>query len=313
MKQGHLELNHPPLGPGLPGLVQGVAQLMAADVDELLGISSAAFCTYMFDPAVNTHEPEPREYSAYASLFSNYGPWESISYYTGWEILEVSALSAVETLKIVAFEINAGRPMVTLTPDLDPTLVTGYRIGVDERVVVTQAGEVVVRDDSRLQGDEQLFRNWLLLVRPGEQPEWAASQVRQQIDLLRWVVQHARNDQEFFQETSENYAPGLRGLRRFRAFLDGLTDPAGVAHAERTVRGLHLARAAAASCLSRWAEPIAESMASAEARAHIEDAAGHYRDVAQALGGSATFVDAMDVVLEAEERAIAALGQLSSE
>ena len=307
MREKTLDIELPVLAPGLVGLVQGVALLAGQDSDELLAISSAAFCNYVFDPALNTHEDVPRSFSPYAALFSNYGPWESIAYYTGWEVLEVNALPAVESLEIVVFEIEGARPIVTLTPDLEPTLVTGYQVSVEDRIVRTAAGEFTVRDDARLQGEGAVFKNWLLLVRPGQQPDWAASQVRQQIGVLRWAAEHADNNQEFFQETSENYAPGLLGIERFRAFLDGLSDPAGVAYAERYMRSLHAARSAAATSLRRWADPIAEELANDTVGAHLRAASDAYREVAAALATAANFSDAMGDAHKNEVVAVAAL------
>lgn len=307
MKTRTLDFEVSPLDPGLVGLVQGVAQLMDEDPDELLAISSAAFCNYVFDPGVNQHEDERREFSAVAALFSNYGPWESIAYYTGWEILEVNALSAVETLKVVVFELEHDRPMLTLTPDLEPAVVIGHEISVDQRLVKTSLGQLACRDDIRLQGDHEVFRNWLLLVRPGESPDWAATKTRQRINVVRWAVEHAGNTKEFFQETRENYVPGLLGFSRFREFLTGLTDPAGVEYAERYIRALHAARSAAATALVRWADPIGEALESPTVAANLRLAAQCYRAEADAVSTAGNFSDAMASAHQHEVEAVAAL------
>ena len=309
MKEKHLDIDPPALGPGLVGLVQAAAHLMDADAADLLGVSSAAFCNYVFDPHINQHEATRREFSRHAALFSNYGPWESIAYYTGWSLNEVNALSAIETLKVIVFEIEGGRPIVTLTPDLEPALITGYRVSTNDRVVCTTRGEFEVRDETRLQGDDEVFRNWHLLVRPSQQPQWAASQVRQRVAVLRWALEHATNTREFFQETRENYAPGLEGIRRFRELLVGLRDPAGVRYAESYTCGLRLARQAAATCVADWADPIAEELAAPAAGVALRAAASAYQSVADALAPDRNFADAMAEAHTHELQAVAALGQ----
>lgn len=308
-----IEVDVPDLAPGLVGLVQAVAAVMRhqeaeADPQELICISGAAFSNYVFDPAFNQHEEEPREYSVLAEYFSNYGPWESIAYYTGWEVLEVNNLPPGEVLKLAAFELASGRPFITLDDALRPQVVSEYQISVDDRRLCTTAGTVIDLSE-KIQGDSEVFDNWVLLVRPGESPQWAASAVRQRINVLRWAVEHALNHREFFQETRENYAPGLAGVKRFREFLDGLTDPDGVEYAEQYLARLGAARAAAGSVLGDWAEPIAEALQRPGVATHLTDAAEHFHTVADALSSYDTMVDAFAVVDEAEREAIDALAR----
>lgn len=293
MKEVRIDRDPVDLAPGLVGLVQAVAALMRADPTELLGISSAAFCNYVFDPEINRHEADRREFSPLAALFSNYGPWESIGYYTGWEVREVNALGDVDTLKVVVFEIDQRRPVVTLTPMLEPALVTGYRISVDERVVLSTRGELVVRGEQRLQAGHEIFRNWMLLVRPSEQPAWAATQARQRLDVLRWAAEHGQGPKEFFQETRENYASGLAALDRFRGMLEGLSDPATITYAEQYMRSLQAARDAAATCLERWASSVAAEASAPEVEPLLLEASRAYREVARALDAGPNFVDAL--------------------
>lgn len=304
MKERQLQIEVEPLAPGIVGLVQAVAHLAGEDADELVGISSAAFCNYAFDPSYNQHEDTPREYSPHALLFSNYGPWPSIEYYAAREVREVTALPAVDTLKVVVFEIDNERPIVTLTPSLEPAIVTGYRVGVDERVVITTHGEVEVRDDRRLQGDEDIFRNWLLLVRPGGVQEWAAPRVRQQINVLRWAVEHGSSPKEFFQETTENYAPGLQGVRRLRAFLDTVADAAAAHFAEQHVAMLAEQRRCAAVCVRRWASNIAAATEVAAVETELAGAADAYAAAHDALTRPASLTDRVDRALQAEEEAL---------
>jgi hypothetical protein len=307
-----IELHDAP--PALVGLVHAVAAAMehqgaSVDVDDLVCISGAAFSNYVFDPDCNRHEEEPREYSELAEYFSNYGPWESITYDTGWEIRELNALPSAEVLKVVAFELAAGRPIVTLDERLEPDIVVGYQISVDERLVRTARGTTFDLSEGSLQGDAPVFENWMLLVRPGERPEWAASTVRQRINVLRWAVEHSENHREFFQETRENYAPGLRGVQRFRAFLEDLTQPEAVAYAERYVARLAAARAAAGAVLPRWAGPIAEALGNDAIVGDLEEAAAHFVGTGEALSRYETMVDAFATVEENERAAMGALAR----
>jgi len=173
--------------------------------------------------------------------------------------------------------------------------------------VKTPHGDFEVRDDVRLQGDSDVFLNWLLLVRSGESPDWAATKTRQRINVVRWAVEHADNTKEFFQETGENYAPGLLGYERFRAFLNGLSDPAGVEYAERYVRSLHAARSAAGRALASWAAPIGETLASESVASNLRHAARAYQAQADALASADNFSDAMASAHEHEAAAIDAL------
>lgn len=294
-------------GTGLVGLVQAAARVIGEDADELVAISSAAFCSYVYDPRYNQHEDTLRAYSPYALLFSNYGPWASIGNYTGRDIREVSALSAVETLKVVMFEIEHGRPLVTLTSDLEPAVVTGYRIGVEERTLITSHGAVELRDDHRLQGASEVFVNWLMLLRPGEARDWATPKVRQRVNVLRWAVEHGHNPKEFFQETRENYAPGLVGLQRLRASLEQINDPADAAFAERNVRMLAEQRGCAAVATRRWADDIATYLEVAEVAPQLHDAARAYEEASHALRDAETLSAALDAAIDAETRALRAL------
>jgi hypothetical protein len=303
------------LGAGLVGLVQAVGAAMRhqgaeVDADELICVSSAAFSNYVFEPEYNRHEEEPREYSLLGEFFSNYGPWESISYATDWNIAEVNNLPHDEVLKLAAFELASGRPMVTLDEALRPHLVTGYQISVDERLLELSSGETVaVVEGASLQGDSEVFENWFLLVRPAEQPEWAAPLVRQRINVLRWAIEHGVNQKEFFQETRENYAPGLRGVKRFREFLDGLTDPEGVEYAERYIARFAEARRAAGAVLPRWAESIADALDQPDVAGHLREAAEHYRNTGSTLADYDTMVEAFEVAERNEREALEVLAE----
>lgn len=308
-----LDLEQRSYDPGLVGLVQAIGtsvrwQGSQLDDTELLGISSAAFCNYVFEPQFNQHEDSPREFSLLAELFSNYGPWESISYYDEYQIGEVSHLKGAELLKLVAFEIAHGRPLVTLDRDLEPRLITGYSISSSQRRVELDDGsEVDLGAEQRIQGEDDTFHNWLLLVRQAPQPEWAATRSRQRVDVLRWSAEHGRNRREFFQETGENYAPGLLAVDSFRRFLAGVSDPASASYAERHVRRLHAARTAAAECLRRWSDDVAEEVGKASVAEELEVVAERYAEVAEALATADNFADAFEQVEPLERAALAAL------
>lgn len=307
-----LEVDVERLSPGLVGLVRAVAasihaQDEAADADELLCISSAAFANYVFDPEYNLHEEVRREYSPYADLFSNYGPWASIGYYTGWQIREVSSLASVDLMKLVAFELALGRPIVMLDESLQPGLLTSYDMSSGTKLVADASGRTWNVDEAKFQDDDEVFDNWMLLVRPGEQEEWAASAARQRIDVLRWTAEHGRNRKEFFQETRENYAPGLMGIQRFRTFLEDLTDPGGVQYADAYTRRLRDARGAAGRVLPRWVDSIVRELAEPDVAEPLHETARQYARVEAALSADEPLVDAFEVVEDAERRALEAL------
>ena len=307
-----LELDTVQLDPGLVGLVEAVAASIAAqgahvDADELVCISSAAFSNYVFQPHYNLHEEERREYSPHAELFSNYGPWASIGYYTPWTIREVSALGGADLLKLVAFELAHGRPPVVLDPDFRPDLLTRYEISTEAKVVGDTSGRTWNLDQERLQSGSEVFDNWVLLVRPGEPQEWAASKARQRIDVIRWAAEHGRNRKEFFQETRENYAPGILGIQQFRGFLGSLTDLGSIDYADRYVRRLRAARGAAAAVVPRWVDSIVEELSDPDVAEPLAEAARQYGRTADALAGDLPLVDAFEIVEEAESRALEAL------
>ena len=293
---------------GLVGLVDAAASLMGEDAVELLGISSAAFCTYLFDPDDNPQYDRQRLASPHATLFSNYGPWESIHHYTGWELRPVEGLSTVDLLRLVIFELEHGRPLITLDADLKPALVTGCRIGVDERVLVTNAGDWTVGAQIELQKGDPVLTNWLLLVRPAEASPWAAPRARQQIEVLRWTHTHATNPREFFQETGENYAPGLRAYALLLDMLDGLTDPAFAAYAQEYVRALATARSAAAVCVRGWSDAIADEVGPVDEQ--LLRVASSYQDAADSLAQADNLFEAVTGALKAEKQAIEVLGDV---
>lgn len=307
-----------PFSPALTGLVEAAGlALRRLDYelsdDELLAISSAAFCNYVFDPKDNQHEDPARAFSRHGGYFSNYGPWESIGYYTGAEMRELTDIKGVDLAKLVAFELAHDRVIVTLDSDLQPRLVTSYAVSIEQRVAVLDDGTRLdlASDALDWQGDHEIFRNWMLLVRPGTRADWAAPSTRQRVDVLRWAAQHARTSKEFFQETRENYAPGLTGLKVFADFLRTVTDPDGAAYAQDYLTSLGRARRAAAWAGRQWADEVAEYLAVDAVAPQLREAADGWTRVADAIEQADTLQGAIDDVVAGEEAAVAALHRAS--
>jgi hypothetical protein len=313
--QARVDITPFELSEGLVGLVEGVHAIMsyvladelpdALALDELLAVSAVAFKNYVYEPEYNQLE-DPKAFSALGELICNYGPFESLSYYSGWDVKEFNGIGRNDFWKLLQFEIASGRPVVTLGAGgpLGPVLVVGYRFEPRAQTLeVIRAGssEIATVDVTGLQdfqGDDPSFNNWMLIARPGEAPEWASSHTRQRQRVLRWVAKHARQHKEFSQETRDNYAPGLRGFESFLGLLDSFGEkdtewPEGdpfrrwvLAH----VDGLARARRAAARRLPVWsADFLSGSDLDLDARQAVEEAldqgADAYEEVAAYLEG----------------------------
>lgn len=310
-KRNRIEINLE-LGPSLVGVVQGVAALSrlgGAELDdaEALCISSVAFTTYTYDPAYNPGRPH-RDFSSLGEYFTNYGALQALAYYTGFEIRELNHGTATDLFKTVAFEVSAGRPLVTYRADLSPTLITGYDLDAPRRTLFLCGDERVdLAEGADLQADWEHFENWAVMVRPGVRSDWTASVQRQRANVLRWAVEHAGNPKEFFQETGESYAPGIGGLERFAAFLDGLCDPEGVAYAERFVGRQAAARAAAGEVLPGWGAQLAESLGVAAVTEHLDNAARNFAVESELLRADVPLADAIASAFECERSAFESL------
>lgn len=299
------------LSDGLVGLVEGVHTIMSyvlADeipdelaLDELLAVSAVAFSNYVYEPEYNQLE-NTQDFCALGELVCNYGPFESMSYYSSWDIKEFNSIGRNDFWKLLQFEIASGRPVVTLGAGgrLEPVLVVGYdfqprkqtlsvlRPGADAFETVDVTG---LQD---FQGEDPSFSNWLLIARPGETPEWASSRTQQRKRVLRWVAKHARQHKEFSQETRENYAPGLRGFESFLKIVDrGIEgelerDEELDTYLGSHVSGLARARRAAARRLPVWsANLLSNSELEQGEREAVEaalaQAAEAYEEVAEHL------------------------------
>ncbi len=304
------------LADNLVGLVQGVFAAMDYvladerpehfDFDELLCASAVAFKNYVYEPQYNQLE-DPQLYSTLGEWVCNYGPFEAISYFSGWDVKEFNGIARNDFWKLLQFEIASGRPVTTLgvgQGEVGPVVVVGYcyeprhqtldvvRPGLDDIATVDVTGVV----DFQL--DEPSFTNWMLIARPSEQPEWASSHTRQRLRALRWAAAHARRGKEFSQETRENYAPGLAGFDSFLDLLNRLADggegPWGTAdgvgrYVLAHVDGLVRARRAAAKRLPVWAAAfVSDSEYDVEVRRTVVDAFAEasraYEELSDRLG-----------------------------
>lgn len=268
------------LAPGRLGIAQAISLMMAKDPaqapavahdwQELLCVSSVAFTQYIYDPMINpAYEPE-RHYSWAAQLLSNWGSFESMGHYTGWEVKEFNFLSQEDYWSILRYELGQGRPVLTLglgARELNPALIVALSEPEDpqqRQVVVVRAGSALDAPESvpmwtmhDAQGEDEMFSNWLVVVRPGQPAPWSGSATKQRLRMLRWVTQHARNLKEFFHETRENYSPGLRGFERAAALMAQADQLVGAqAFWLEHLYVLGHARAAASNKLRCWAQEL---------------------------------------------------------
>ena len=124
-----------PLLPGTAGLCQALAAMMSIDQtpdeamhwQQLWCVSSGALSQYVYDYQINpAYDPE-RYFSKAGQLFSNWGLFEALGYYTGWEIKEFNHISQQDYWALLSFELSEGRPVLTI--GLDGSLGDGQRAG----------------------------------------------------------------------------------------------------------------------------------------------------------------------------------------
>jgi hypothetical protein len=315
---------------GLVGVVEALSTGLehelgeeSPDVRELLCMSGVAFKNYVFDPEYNQFEDPVREFSNEAHYVCNYGPFESLAYFTGFDIKEFNGISRDDFWTLLRVELSSGRPVISLglKGTLQPAIVTAYDESDNApKVTVTRARsadaeEVDLTGEATMQ-DSESFSNWMVIVRPGESAEWTPSANRQRLRVLRWAESHAQRPKEFSQETRENYAPGLGGFDAFQRFLEvhevedfenlNLVDYT-LTHVEELAYG----RRAAATRLPRWGEELRddEDIALDDADAIVagfSTLAGSYADVAEPLE---TWLDehVEDGWVDVEESALDAL------
>gem|GEM_PF-4326828 len=290
---------------GLFGLVQSVSHAMQfaakdsaakncvtpAELDELLLVSGAAFRNYM--PEFAAGDPQEFHPDHLVKYVCNWGAFESLSYYYGWDFKEFLTLNLSDFWKLLQFEIASGRPVVTLDGEnsLRPMLVIGYaiekiakagdegktKIRLRKSLDVLRAGAHAVEtidmsDVESFQPDTPELKNWMLIARPSVQPEYAPNPQYLRMRVLRWAVSHAKNRRELSHEFGRQYASGHRAFEAFLAHLDALAavapdpkegaldsrDPDWAQFARAHAEELSRARAAAGRRLRIWAQEFAE-------------------------------------------------------
>ena len=238
------DLPEPITAVGINGEVEGIAHcLVTAGVetsyDDVMGVTATALRTHFFRPRDNPGMPigpvegEPHKLwaprYAWTSLrHNNYGQCESAAFYYGGEVRPVDDLNAVDTWRLIRYELDAGHPVVAygLTEGLVPTLIVGYRLekGPLRQIlyVLTAAGRVDVDVTGLKRESEGRFPRELLLVRPGPCVHWRGTDETRRLDALRWAYSHARNGRELVYESSRFYATGPAAFDAFAEFLRDL-------------------------------------------------------------------------------------------
>lgn len=300
-----------PVGPGVIGYCDVIHRLMTAqgavvDLDELRLISGAAIQHYIYEPAFNRHEDEPRAVSPLALLFNNYGHFESLRYFTGWNVRDFDRLPVADLFRLAAHELQQGRALMTVDVDgsHQPAVITGVRPPRGLELLHRQIGGELVKSAIDLTGVGNLqrseaFENFVVMVRPSEPGHEAlAGPNRQRFELLRWIVKHHEADKEFFHETRENYAPGDRAWQRLLELVATAEDDEAPYLADH-LEFLETGRESASRALSRWAESLGELRDEPALKQRLEDAAAAYGRVAEALAGEADITAARLAEVEA--------------
>ena len=259
---------------GTLGLLQALHHLLhthdpvaTPSLQELWCISGAASSLYVFDPTLNL--PDARghleDFHPSGDLFSNYGVFEALAYTTGWDLKEINFISRTDLLSLVSFELARGRPVLSLGLGrslLTPALIRGMDASHAAPVWQVQyATEPAPQAFDTAQmtwaqpqmADEEIWRNWCLIARPGARPEWAASLDKSRMQLLKWTVSHMHNPREFFHETQLNYATGIAALHTLERMAKNPQSPAHSDYLTFTLHRLHTAWSALADRLPSWA------------------------------------------------------------
>jgi hypothetical protein len=261
-----------PKGVGAPALIDALATCLQraggpdVSTDELSCVTSVAFKNYVYDPALNPFD-DPDPFEREAELLGNYGVFEAFGYYTGYDAREFNGVRPEDLDDLVAFELAQGRPLVTagVSGPIAPELVMGIeREGPTRLYTLWRAGagapaRVDLANEASIQQGSFFMRNWIVVVRPGERPDWSASLGRLRLDVLRWAAGHLRAPKELLHETRRNYATGLAAYDAFSRFVSERLDDAGepgLAFALEHLEALSIARASAAARLPAWADEL---------------------------------------------------------
>ena len=217
-ESARVEIRPQELAPGRFGYVQAISEALRVqgvrtDVDELACAAALPFTTYAYNPEINKHE-DPRRHSWLAEHFSNYGVFESVSYYTGANVMVVNEIADAEHWDLIRFELSLGRPLISTGWGRanGPVLITGYRDGERKVVTVWDGAERDVILSGRPQLDSEVFVNFLVVVRADARVQVEDSaRERMRQGALKWAVQHGNKWTEFFHESRENYLVGKAG------------------------------------------------------------------------------------------------------
>lgn len=258
------------------------------DFDELAVASSAAVANYVFDPDLNGHEDQRRLYSPYANYFTNYGVFESLSHYTGWEFGELNGLSQNDAKKLVMFELAAERPLLTygVASQMKPQVIYGYRRdSTDFDLEIQSLAENLEHhfSDAKLQAKDEVYVNYAVIVREDDR-EWHLEPERQRMALLRWAHKHWTASREFFHETRENYAPGLAGVETFGKLLREFSTADEWGFASEHVAETRRARSSMSTVFARWAEPIGTRLGAPQVSRSLERVSEISTELVDALG-----------------------------
>ena len=297
---------------GLLGLLKMFHGLLLAydpqgtpSLQELWCIGGAACGLYVFDPLLNLPNAQGQleDFHPSGEIFSNYGIFESLAYTTGWDIKEINFIPRADLLALVSFELQHHRPVLTLGLGrglLTPALILGTDATQGTPLWQVQyAGEPapLAFDTAQMAwaqpgaADEEIWRNWCLLVRPGQRPAWAASLPKCRMQLLKWTMSHMTRKREFFHETQLNYATGIAALQTLKRMASAPRSEAHDAYLTLVLDRLHTGWSALAAQLPLWA-------ASVEAAPDLEcndlpalhqalsEAADRYAQAASCLGSS---------------------------
>ena len=269
-------------GPNMQGVLDGVHAMMThlrsqddglkvPSLEELYTISGFGLGHYAYEPQYNVAYDPPRLLSRWSQWFSNFGPLESVGYYTGYELSELNFISEEDFWRAMVFELDQGRLVLSmgLHGEMEPVLVVGYEQSRMTRVlhVRTPGGQQPVSINmwgvEHAQGDNGVFDNWLVLVRPSATEAWDKP-ANQRFTLIKWVVDHHANLREFFHETRENYVVGSHAYERMeRLFLEEVAslDPQKpeqivelASHIQSYRLNMAAGRRAAATVLGQWAQ-----------------------------------------------------------
>lgn len=339
------------LGPNMQGMLDALWTMMS-HIDpsqtlprhELYAASSFGARHYAYDPQVNLAYDPPRHLSQWSECFSNYGVFESVGFYSGFEVKEFNGLSEEDFWKLMVFELLQDRLVLSigLHDTMTPCLVVGFEQQRLSRILhVLPAGqsstvEVNMWGKSLAQGDHEVFQNWMAIVRPSDTPPWS-SPANQRLTLLKWVVSHHHSFKEFFHETRENYLAGDSAFDRMMRLFTQELDQIAQAQPQAIIaladllddyrQSMAVGRLAMHTSLLDWSERLDEIDRFTDAQRQQtaplwQEAAAAYLKIAEAFEGwrrdvsiqnlvanPDAAIQALSTARDAEKMAVAALAK----